>query len=152
MIKQFTSSVYIIDKARILLLFHQKLQKWLPPGGHLEENETPVEAAQREVKEETGLEIIFWQEENIWVKEHNAVSFLRPYLCLLENIPAYKDLAPHQHIDFVYVAIPAIGQDTEKLLEPCKWFSMSEIENLVLEKDIFKETRDVIVHLLKKSI
>ena len=30
---------------------------WLPPGGHIEVNEDPIEAVLREVLEETGLEV-----------------------------------------------------------------------------------------------
>ena len=70
--KQFTTSVYILHQGQVLLLMHPKLKKWLPPGGHVEENESPPEAAKREVKEETGLEITFIKQENLWVKRWNA--------------------------------------------------------------------------------
>ena len=39
----------------MLLIFHKRLQKWLPPGGELQPDETPLEAAKRELEEETGL-------------------------------------------------------------------------------------------------
>lgn len=29
----------------------------MPPGGHIDENETPEEAAKRECKEETGMDV-----------------------------------------------------------------------------------------------
>jgi 8-oxo-dGTP pyrophosphatase MutT (NUDIX family) len=39
------------------MLKHKKLGKWLPPGGHIEPNELPDDAACREVLEETGLKV-----------------------------------------------------------------------------------------------
>lgn len=40
---------------RVLLIKHKKLGLWLPVGGEMEPGETPLEAAQRELREETGL-------------------------------------------------------------------------------------------------
>ena len=34
-----------------------KVKAWLPPGGHIENNETPVEAVKRETFEEAGIHI-----------------------------------------------------------------------------------------------
>jgi 8-oxo-dGTP pyrophosphatase MutT (NUDIX family) len=39
---------------RILLIHHRRLNTWLPVGGELNEGETPLEAARRELHEETG--------------------------------------------------------------------------------------------------
>jgi 8-oxo-dGTP pyrophosphatase MutT (NUDIX family) len=55
LIKQFTATAYIVKENQVLLHFHKKLGKWLPPGGHLEEGETPPECAIREAKEETSV-------------------------------------------------------------------------------------------------
>lgn len=149
--KQFTSTVYILNckEAKVLLLFHKKLQKWLPPGGHVEMNETPPEAARREVMEETGLEIEFLEEENIWIDNWNAVSIERPYMCLLENIPAYKETPAHQHIDFIYVAIPKSSFSSPT--EECKWFSWEDLSHFTAENEIFEETLQTIQHILKNS-
>ena len=64
-------------------LFLMKTHKWHGkygvPGGHIELGETAIEAAQREAKEETGLEIrvlefLCWQEcvydEQFWKPRH----------------------------------------------------------------------------------
>ena len=51
-----TASCFIIDGAgRLLLHHHRRLDRWLQMGGHLEEGETPLEAAMREAAEESGL-------------------------------------------------------------------------------------------------
>ena len=50
---------YIVNEAELLLIHHRKLDKWLPVGGHIEDNETPCEALRREVREEVGIEIEF---------------------------------------------------------------------------------------------
>ena len=51
----FTASVFIVNGDAVLLGKHEKFHRWLQPGGHIELDEDPNEAALREVKEETGL-------------------------------------------------------------------------------------------------
>jgi ADP-ribose pyrophosphatase YjhB (NUDIX family) len=51
--KQYTATVFILQDDKVLLIYHKKLKKWLPPGGHLEEGELPSAGAIREAKEET---------------------------------------------------------------------------------------------------
>jgi len=47
--------VFSPDRARVLLVFHNRLQLWLQPGGHVERSDPDVlAAARREVLEETG--------------------------------------------------------------------------------------------------
>jgi 8-oxo-dGTP pyrophosphatase MutT (NUDIX family) len=45
------------ENKQILLIKHKKQGKWLPPGGHVEENESPCAAVAREVLEETGVPV-----------------------------------------------------------------------------------------------
>lgn len=54
-----TSTTYVFRfdaaNAETLLVWHETFKKWLPPGGHLEANETADAAALRELQEETGI-------------------------------------------------------------------------------------------------
>ncbi|MCE5317881.1 MAG: NUDIX domain-containing protein [Parachlamydia sp.] len=154
MIRQFTACVYIIENQRVLLIFHRKMNKWLPPGGHLEPNELPSEAAKREALEETGLEIALIPQENIWIDRWNAKSFERPYLCLLEEIPARADQPAHQHIDMIYVGRPIGGTETLNVCETdgLRWFSLDEIEAFGSDVEIFEETRQVLRKILTEPV
>ena len=148
--KEFTASAYILHKDSVLLIKHPKIKKWLPPGGHIEKNESPTEAVKREVKEETCLDIKLISQENIWIDRWNAKSFERPYLCLTENIPSYKERKSHQHIDFVYLAHP-IGVPKPQGIHPLKWFTLDEIDTLKSDEEIFLETKEVIASFLKSA-
>ncbi len=152
--RQFTATVYIIDKERVLLIRHRKLNKWLPPGGHLDPNETPAEGARREALEETGIEIEYIKQENIWIERWNASSFERPYLCLIEEIPPYKEVAAHQHIDFIYLARPVGGTERQNMNETdgLQWFTLEEVEALKADEDIFVETQECIRSILSAVV
>lgn len=150
MLRQFTATVYIIDNHRALLIYHRKMNKWLPPGGHLEPNELPSEGAIREAMEETGLKIALIPQENVWIDRWNAKSFERPYLCLLEEIPARGDQPAHQHIDMIYVGKPVGGAEAinEGETGGLRWFSLEEIETLASDIEIYEETRQTLRKIL----
>lgn len=54
-----TGSGIVVGPRGLVLLEHKRLGIWLQPGGHIEPGETPWEAALRESREETGLEVCF---------------------------------------------------------------------------------------------
>lgn len=147
--REFTATTYIFHNGEVLLIHHKKFNKWLPPGGHVEENETPPEAAKREALEETGLEIEFITQENLWLNFWNANSIERPYLCLLEEIPSYKDKPAHQHIDMIFLGRPSGGNLIES--SDLRWFKQEEIREMKADVDIFQETQKVIEHLFSQN-
>lgn len=54
----FCVMVFVIDvQERLLMIHHNKLNKWCPPGGKVDNNATPDSAVFRECFEETGIKI-----------------------------------------------------------------------------------------------
>jgi ADP-ribose pyrophosphatase YjhB (NUDIX family) len=99
LVREFTVAVFVVHQGRVLLHRHKKLDRWLPPGGHIEPNELPDDAAVREVEEETGVRVRLLGGRGVPVDEPRQLVL--PVGIQLENI------APgHQHIDLVYFAEP----------------------------------------------
>lgn len=153
MIRQFTATCFIIENDKALLIHHKKFNKWLPPGGHIDPNETPDEAVLREIREEVGLEVELVHQENIWINKPHAKSFPRPFLCMLQEVPAFKDVAAHQHMDMIYVARPKRGNNggmeilNKDELHDMRWFSKEDLKKLKSD-EIFPEIIDTIELIL----
>ena len=54
-----TGSAIVAGPRGVVLLRHKRLGLWLQPGGHVDDGETPWDAALREAVEETGLDAEF---------------------------------------------------------------------------------------------
>lgn len=52
-----TAAGFLVENNKVLLVKHKKLGFWLAPGGHVEQNELPHRAAEREFFEETGIQV-----------------------------------------------------------------------------------------------
>lgn len=144
--RQYTATVYLFHAGKVLLHFHKKLGKWLPPGGHCEEGETPPEAARREVFEETGLSFEFLSESPFFMDAPHAKTIERPFLCLLENIPETPKEPAHQHIDSIYLGRPTTSPLPADLPNGFRWFSPEEIPPIA--EDLFLDTRKFLLETL----
>ncbi|MEK7122655.1 MAG: NUDIX domain-containing protein, partial [Patescibacteria group bacterium] len=137
---------------------------WMPPGGHVETDELPEEAAKRECKEETGLdvEILGAQDLHPTIQSSQPSHSSRdlfsgnpsegrmlknPIAMLLEEIPAYpvRNEPAHQHMDFLFLARPL---DESQVLtlnadegHEMRWFTREEVEVLDETTEIFANVK-----------
>ena len=105
MIRHFTSTVFVVFEDKIALHWHNKVKMWLPPGGHVEENEDPVQTAIRECREEMGINIDIISDHSYKFSDPELSNIYPPETILIESVED-KKIGPHQHIDFIYFAYP----------------------------------------------
>jgi ADP-ribose pyrophosphatase YjhB (NUDIX family) len=131
----FTVSAMIVHDEKVLLLFHHKMHLWLPPAGHVELNETTMEALYREIEEETGLTknhltLVLPYDDNLSIVREKKQNQVLP-------VPFDMDVytvteSGHRHIDLSYI----MASDTDEVrpevggAEKLQWFALNEIEQL----------------------
>jgi 8-oxo-dGTP pyrophosphatase MutT (NUDIX family) len=95
----FTASAWLVsaDGARVLLMHHAKLLRWLQPGGHADGEADLPRVALKEAEEETGLTGL--------VVEDGAIFDLDRHW-----IPGRRDVPGHWHFDVRYVVRAAAGE------------------------------------------
>jgi 8-oxo-dGTP pyrophosphatase MutT (NUDIX family) len=122
--RHFTSTGYIVHRDAVLLHWHRKLKTWLPPGGHIEPDEDPVQAVVREACEETGIEVTV-------VPTTSGFRFayptqIPPPLAVLEEDIADPVIGPHRHIDFIYLLRPV--QEPPETIDGWRWVGRPDLE------------------------
>lgn len=138
------ASVILIEPEdkKILLVHHKKLNKWVQPGGHIEEHEDPEQAAIREVKEETGLDI-----ELLGERFPTEQDFIRP-LGIQRTVKENGDV----YISIIYPGIPLERKLVELNWEESNsigWFTREELDHINIFDDILVSYDYVIEHYFK---
>lgn len=121
---ELAATTFVFNGERFAIHFHEKVRKWLPPGGHVEQNELPHEAAIREVIEELGVKprLLF-----DLPPDYGIETVPLPVAILVENIDS-----EHCHTDMIYAA----ESDTKTILEPFSWVTIEEAESMGAPKDV----------------
>ncbi|GAA0505351.1 NUDIX domain-containing protein [Halorubrum aquaticum] len=130
--RHFTATTYVVNDGATALHEHDRLGIRLPPGGHIERDELPHEAALREVREETGLEAELVA-DRADVETPNGRPLPEPAHQMLHDIDVHPDgSVSHQHIDHLFYArvptrrIDPAGDD-EADPEAWSWYTPEDL-------------------------
>jgi len=102
-----TGSAIVVGPRGVVLLKHKRLGLWLQPGGHIDPGESPWEAALREAREETGLDVSFASPVDTGVPR-------------LVHVDVHAGGRGHTHLDLRYLVdggdadpAPPVGESQE---------------------------------------
>jgi 8-oxo-dGTP pyrophosphatase MutT (NUDIX family) len=123
-----TASAWVLDRTRssAALIHHRKLNRWLQPGGHVEDADVSWRAAaQREVTEETGLERFVPQADDAKLFDVDV-----------HPIPARPGEPAHFHYDLRFLFVADVDAEVNSTLttnaeevHDCRWFALRELLN-----------------------
>jgi len=123
----FTVEVFIVYRNTVLLRKHDKYKMWLSVGGHIELDEDPNQAAVREVKEETGLDIKIAGEVVTFADAIDYKELIPP-----RSLNRHKINETHEHVTMVYFATTdnnQVVQGATEISDDTRWFTREELDN-----------------------
>ncbi len=131
LIGHLTGSAWIVDEtfSHALLLHHGKLNKWLQPGGHIEDDADLLSASLREAREETGADVC----------PHSLSIFDVD----VHEIPARANEPAHFHYDirFLLVADKTVPLLVSSESNDLAWVALEQIEQLTQEESVLRMVR-----------
>jgi 8-oxo-dGTP pyrophosphatase MutT (NUDIX family) len=144
-VKHATASTFVFSQGpagwRVGLITHPRFGVVTIPGGHVEGDETPPEAALREMREESGLAVRLIPAPAAPLPD--GMRGVRPVVAppwwiLEQPVPADGSLAgPHIHVDFLYVAVADDPEPVTTPAHPFGWHHAADLAGL----DMFPDTR-----------
>ncbi|RLE19100.1 MAG: hypothetical protein DRJ08_06025 [Acidobacteria bacterium] len=137
---EYAVNVFVFNSDYTSLLFVRRVKppfagQYLPPGGHVEEGENPLEAAVREVREETGLEVevIDFRPGSPILLDSRTVRMPEPIRVQVEYIDRH-----HKHVDFVLLG--EVTGDSDQIQdiyrERVKWVSINELNDTEMPRNV----------------
>ncbi|OYR81584.1 NUDIX hydrolase [Halorubrum ezzemoulense] len=147
--RHFTATTYIVHDGATALHDHERLGIKLPPGGHVDRDELPHEAARREVREETGLtpELVATESP---ITGPNTRGLPEPAHLMLHDINVHEDgSVGHQHVDHLYYArvdSRQIAPDGDDEVDSARWrwYTPAELAASDLPDDVVDLGREAI--------
>jgi len=138
-VREFLSTVFVVKDGKVLMTWNNKVNNWIPIGGHIEPNELPCSSVIREAKEESGLDI-----KLISPNTSKTGNLVQPVHLHLDHIKE-----DHKHINLIYFAIVKGGTLLKESDEqtPLKWFSKEDIEKEDLLPNIKELALEALNHI-----
>lgn len=123
------ANAYIYHQGKFLLLKRNNEPRiWAPPGGCLNTNEDPEHGLQREVKEETNLEIEVLVPANTWFGVWRNTQYLLS-IDYLARITGGQIELSDEHSEFAWASMEELRRGRPVRLDPEIGFQLKDFEN-----------------------
>jgi 8-oxo-dGTP diphosphatase len=156
-----TAAGVLIHQHRVLLIKHKKVGFWLNPGGHIEPNELPHQAAEREFWEEAGIKVktrpfglsaksdkteyvpcpiatnLHWVCQDNFEHRVNGAP-------LTEYAQKFWKKGCEQHLNLLYLLEPVgdvVFQENIEETDGIAWFTLEEVKELDTPDQIKQEVQ-----------
>ena len=127
--KEKSCGVVVVKKGKVLLIKHNKGHYGFPKG-HMEENETEIETAIREVKEETNIDVKVDEDKRYEISYYKDNGNLKTVIYFI-GYPTNDDIEPqHSEISEVFWV------DIDKVEDYLGFHNILELWNNKIIKDI----------------
>lgn len=122
-------NAYVFKDNKFLLL-KRASEPWIwgPPGGRLETDEDPLRGLQREVKEETNLDVEVLAPANTWFGLWKNNLYLLSIDYLVRIVGGTVKLSP-EHTDFAWVSLEEMQRGAGVELTPGIGFTVEDFQN-----------------------
>lgn len=140
-LKHGTSSVFVVRRLaegwRTGLIKHPRLDRMMQPGGHVEPDESPDQAALREVMEEAGLPVrLISPPAAPLPAAYRQPRVAQPWWMVEYQVPADDYTAgPHVHTDHLYVGLAESSEPVSEPAHPFGWFAAADLPGLHMFDD-----------------
>jgi 8-oxo-dGTP pyrophosphatase MutT (NUDIX family) len=129
-----TGSAWILNfhHTHALLLHHRKLDRWVQPGGHLDDTDTsPQAGAMREAREETGISNLRFVNEALFDVDIHTIPARPAHDGKNDSEPAHL----HYDVRYLIIAGEAAVLISEESLD-AKWMPLENLAQPVFERSI----------------
>ena len=119
---QKTTLCFVINDNKILLLERKDTwyenEKYLPPGGNVDEGEDPKNACVRELLEETGIQVDVTKMKLLWNYSNELVGrlFDNYYYITTEYQGELDNKEPHRHSDVAWFSLDKLPKNTSQIV------------------------------------
>jgi 8-oxo-dGTP diphosphatase len=123
------------NQLKVLLTQMAETQKWLLPGGFVYKTETLEDAAQRVLKERTGVDKVYLQECGVFGNINRSEGYFEGYDDTLWHKQRFISVGFYALVDFT-----AVQLERDDLSESCEWKSIEQMPELAMDHQQIYET------------
>lgn len=124
----FTVSGFVLsaDRDSLLLVLHERLGRWLQPGGHIEPGDEGFESAvKREVAEETGLTDLAPAGDGLFDVD-------------VHEIPAARGEPHHEHHDLRFLCTATGDPTPGDGISDVAWIPLDDVPDVTTDRSVLR--------------